>query len=215
MAHISEDRGLLDAFARGEDIHRATAAEIFGRDPREVSAEERRYAKVINFGLIYGMSAFGLAQQLGLERATAQTYIDSYFARYPGVAKYMESTRQAARGRGYVETVFGRRLWLPEIRSSNPARRSGAERAAINAPMQGTAADLIKLAMIVVQGWIDAGGLATKLIMQVHDELVLEVPQAELARAKEELPRLMTGVASLRAPLVVDLGVGANWDEAH
>ncbi len=215
MAHISEDQGLLDAFARGEDIHRATAAEIFGRDPREVSAEERRYAKVINFGLIYGMSAFGLAQQLGLERATAQAYIASYFARYPGVAKYMESTRQTAREQGYVETVFGRRLWLPEIRSSNPARRSGAERAAINAPMQGTAADLIKLAMIAVQGWIDAGGLRTKLIMQVHDELVLEVPEAELARAREELPRLMTGVASLRVPLVVDIGVGANWDEAH
>jgi DNA polymerase-1 len=215
MAHISEDQGLLDAFARGEDIHRATAAEIFGRSPREVSAEERRYAKVINFGLIYGMSAFGLAQQLGLERATAQAYIDSYFARYPGVAKYMESTRQTAREQGYVETVFGRRLWLPEIRSSSPARRSGAERAAINAPMQGTAADLIKLAMIAVQGWIDAGGLRTKLIMQVHDELVLEVPEGELGRARDELPRLMTGVASLRVPLVVDIGVGANWDEAH
>jgi DNA polymerase-1 len=215
MAHISEDQGLLDAFARGEDIHRATAAEIFGRSPREVSAEERRYAKVINFGLIYGMSAFGLAQQLGLERATAQAYIDSYFARYPGVARYMESTRQMAREQGYVETVFGRRLWLPEIRSSSPARRSGAERAAINAPMQGTAADLIKLAMIAVQGWIDAGGLRTKLIMQVHDELVLEVPEGELGRARDELPRLMTGVASLRVPLVVDIGVGANWDEAH
>ncbi len=215
MAHISEDRGLLEAFARGEDIHRATAAEIFGRDPREVSSEERRYAKVINFGLIYGMSAFGLAQQLGVERATAQAYIDSYFARYPGVAKYMESTRQSAREQGYVETVFGRRLWLPEIRSSGPARRSGAERAAINAPMQGTAADLIKLAMIAVQGWIDAGGLDMKLIMQVHDELVLEVPEGELALAREELPRLMTGVASLRVPLVVDIGVGRNWDEAH
>jgi DNA polymerase-1 len=215
MAHISEDPGLLAAFARGEDIHRATAAEIFGRDPREVSSEERRYAKVINFGLIYGMSAFGLAQQLGLERATAQAYIASYFARYPGVAKYMESTRQTAREQGYVETVFGRRLWLPEIRSSNQGRRAGAERAAINAPMQGTAADLIKLAMIAVQGWIDAGGLGTKLIMQVHDELVFEVPEGELVRAKEELPRLMTGVASLRVPLVVDIGVGANWEEAH
>ena len=180
-----------------------------------MTPEERRYAKVINFGLIYGMSAFGLAQQLGLERATAQAYIDSYFARYPGVAKYMEATRQAAREQGYVETVYGRRLWLPEIRSSSPARRAGAERAAINAPMQGTAADLIKLAMIAVQGWIDAGGLGTKLIMQVHDELVLEVPEGELARAKDELPRLMTGVASLRVPLVVDVGVGRNWDEAH
>jgi DNA polymerase-1 len=215
MAHVSGDAGLLGAFERGEDIHRATAAEIFGRNPREVTPEERRYAKVINFGLIYGMSAFGLAQQLGLERATAQAYIDSYFARYPGVANYMESTRQTAREQGYVETVFGRRLWLPEIRSSSPARRSGAERAAINAPMQGTAADLIKLAMIAVQGWIDAEGLGMKLIMQVHDELVLEVPEAELARAKDELPRLMAGVASLRVPLVVDIGVGRNWDEAH
>jgi DNA polymerase-1 len=215
MAHVSEDAGLLGAFARGEDIHRATAAEIFGRSPSEITAEERRYAKVINFGLIYGMSAFGLAQQLGLERATAQAYIDSYFARYPGVARYMESTRQAAREQGYVETVFGRRLWLPDIRSSNPSRRSGAERAAINAPMQGTAADLIKLAMIAVQRWIDAEGLGTKLIMQVHDELVLEVPEGDLDRAKDELPRLMAGVASLRVPLVVDIGVGRNWDEAH
>ncbi|HKC43940.1 MAG TPA: DNA polymerase I, partial [Burkholderiales bacterium] len=215
MAHLSGDQGLLDAFARGEDIHRATAAEIFGRAPREVTSEERRYAKVINFGLIYGMSAFGLAQQLGLERATAQAYIDSYFARYPGVARYMESTRLAARAQGYVETVFGRRLWLPEIRSSNPARRGGAERAAINAPMQGTAADLIKLAMIAVQEWIDRGQLGAKLIMQVHDELVFEVPEGVLAHAQEELPRLMAGIATLRVPLVVDVGVGRNWDEAH
>src|SRR5262249_5288116 len=215
MAHLSGDQGLLDAFARGEDIHRATAAEIFGRAPREVTSEERRYAKVINFGLIYGMSAFGLAQQLGLERATAQAYIDSYFARYPGVARYMESTRLAARAQGYVGTVFGRRVWLREIRSSNPARRGGAERAAINAPMQGTAADLIKLAMIAVQEWIDRGQLGAKLIMQVHDELVFEVPEAELAHVKEALPRLMAGVATLRVPLVVDVGVGRNWDEAH
>jgi DNA polymerase-1 len=215
MAHISGDEGLLAAFARGDDIHRATAAEIFGREPREVTAEERRYAKTINFGLIYGMSAFGLAQQLGLERATAQAYIDSYFARYPGVAHYMETTRQTAREQGYVETVFGRRLWLAEIRSSNPARRAGAERAAINAPMQGTAADLIKLAMIAVQNWLDREGLGAKLVMQVHDELVLEVPEAELKRVKGELPELMSGVASLRVPLVVDLGVGRNWDEAH
>jgi DNA polymerase-1 len=215
MAHISGDEGLLTAFARGDDIHRATAAEIFGRDAREVTSEERRYAKTINFGLIYGMSAFGLAQQLGLERATAQAYIDSYFTRYPGVARYMETTRQTAREQGYVETVFGRRLWLPEIRSANPARRSGAERAAINAPMQGTAADLIKLAMIAVQDWIDRDELGTKLVMQVHDELVLEVPEAELKRVKAELPELMSGVASLRVPLVVDVGVGRNWDEAH
>jgi DNA polymerase-1 len=215
MAHLSEDQGLLDAFARGEDIHRATAAEIFGRDPKEVTSEERRYAKTINFGLIYGMSAFGLAQQLGLERATAQAYIDSYFARYPGVQRYMATTRQTAREQGYVETVFGRRLWLPEIRSSNQARRAGAERAAINAPMQGTAADLIKLAMIAVQDWLDRERLGAKLIMQVHDELVLEVPEPELGRVKKELPTLMTGVATLRVPLVVDIGVGRNWDEAH
>jgi DNA polymerase-1 len=215
MAHISEDRGLLDAFARGDDIHCATAAEIFGREPGEVTSEERRYAKTINFGLIYGMSAFGLAQQLGLERATAQAYIDSYFARYPGVQRYMEATRAAAREQGYVETVLGRRLWLPEIRSANQARRSGAERAAINAPMQGTAADLIKLAMIAVQGWIDTAGLGAKLVMQVHDELVLEVPEGELAPVQEELPKLMSGVAALRVPLVVDVGVGKNWDEAH
>jgi len=215
MAHISEDESLLRAFAEGEDVHRATAAEIFGRSPAEVTSEERRYAKVINFGLIYGMSAFGLAQQLGLERATAQAYIDSYFARYPGVARYMESTRMQAREAGCVETVFGRRLWLPEIRSGNPQRRAGAERAAINAPMQGTAADLIKLSMIAVQGWIDADALASKLVMQVHDELVLEVPEAEVERVKAELPVLMSGVAELRVPLVVDVGVGRNWDEAH
>jgi DNA polymerase-1 len=215
MAHISGDEGLLAAFARGDDIHRATAAEIFGREPREVTAEERRYAKTINFGLIYGMSAFGLAQQLGLERATAQAYIDSYFTRYPGVARYMETTRQTAREQGYVETVFGRRLWLPEIRAGSQGRRAGAERAAINAPMQGTAADLIKLAMIAVQKWIDDERLGTKLVMQVHDELVLEAPEPELKRLKQALPELMSGVATLRVPLVVDVGVGRNWDEAH
>jgi DNA polymerase-1 len=215
MAHISDDASLLRAFAAGEDIHRATAAEVFGRPLAEVSSEERRYAKVINFGLIYGMSAFGLAQQLGLERATAQAYISSYFTRYPGVAKYMEDTRKAARERGYVETVLGRRLWLPEIRSANPARRSGAERAAINAPMQGTAADLIKLAMIAVQQWLDREKLSSRLIMQVHDELVLEVPDAELVRVKAELPGLMSGVAQLKVPLVVDVGSGQNWEKAH
>jgi len=215
MAHISGDANLLRAFAAGEDIHRATAAEVFGRSLADVSSEERRYAKVINFGLIYGMSAFGLAQQLGLERATAQAYIASYFTRYPGVAKYMEDTRKSARDRGYVETVLGRRLWLPEIRSANPARRSGAERAAINAPMQGTAADLIKLAMIAVQGWLEREKLASKLIMQVHDELVLEVPDAELAHVKAEVPLLMSGVAELKVPLVVDVGSGQNWEKAH
>jgi DNA polymerase-1 len=215
MAHISGDENLLRAFAAGEDIHRATAAEVFGRSLADVSPEERRYAKVINFGLIYGMSAFGLAQQLGLERATAQAYIASYFTRYPGVAKYMEDTRRSARDRGYVETVLGRRLWLPEIKSANPARRSGAERAAINAPMQGTAADLIKLAMIAVQGWLEREKLASKLIMQVHDELVLEVPDAELAHVKAEVPLLMSGVAELKVPLVVDVGSGQNWEKAH
>jgi DNA polymerase-1 len=215
MAHISGDENLLSAFKAGEDIHRATAAEVFGRSLADVTPEERRYAKTINFGLIYGMSAFGLAQQLGLERATAQAYIASYFTRYPGVAKYMEEVRKSARERGYVETVFGRRLWLPEIRSSNPARRGGAERAAINAPMQGTAADLIKLAMISVQTWLDREKLATRLIMQVHDELVLETPKNELNRVTAELPKLMSGVAQLSIPLVVDLGSGPNWEKAH
>jgi DNA polymerase-1 len=215
MAHISGDENLLRAFEAGEDIHRATAAEVFGRSLKEVTAEERRYAKTINFGLIYGMSAFGLAQQLGLERATAQAYIASYFTRYPAVARYMEETRKIARDRGYVETVFGRRLWLPEIKSSNPARRAGAERAAINAPMQGTAADLIKLAMIAVQDWLGERRLSAMLIMQVHDELVLEVPEAELAGVKAELPKLMSGVAKLKVPLVVDVGSGPNWEKAH
>jgi DNA polymerase-1 len=215
MAHISGDENLLRAFEAGEDIHRATAAEVFGRSLRDVTPEERRYAKVINFGLIYGMSAFGLAQQLGLERATAQAYIASYFTRYPGVAKYMEDVRKTARERGYVETVFGRRLWLPEIKSANPARRGGAERAAINAPMQGTAADLIKLAMIAVRGWLDRERLSTKLIMQVHDELVLEAPEGEFDRVAAELPGLMSGVAELKVPLVVDVGSGQNWEKAH
>jgi DNA polymerase-1 len=215
MAHISRDESLLKAFAAGEDIHRATAAEIFGMDGGSVTSEQRRYAKVINFGLIYGMSAFGLARQLDIERAAAQQYMDRYFARYPGVADYMKRTREAARENGYVETVFGRRLWLPEIRSSNPARRSGAERAAINAPMQGTAADLIKKAMIAVDGWISGRGLKSRLIMQVHDELVLEVPDGELDEVKRELKRLMSGVAQLSVPLVVDVGAGPNWDKAH
>ena len=215
MAHISRDANLLKAFAAGEDIHRATAAEVFGVAPAAVDAEQRRYAKVINFGLIYGMSTFGLAGQLGIERAAAQQYMDRYFARYPGVAEYMRLTREQARAQGYVETVFGRRLWLPEIRSSNGARRQGAERAAINAPMQGTAADLIKLAMIAVQDWLDAGKLATQLIMQVHDELVLEVPDPEFEAVTKHLPQLMCGVAELAVPLVVDIGAGPNWDRAH
>src|SRR5258707_8955481 len=214
MAHISRDAGLLKAFEAGEDIHRATAAEIFSVELENVAAEQRRYAKVINFGLIYGMSAFGLAAQLGIERSAAQLYMDRYFARYPGVAEYMRATREKARTQGYVETVLGRRLWLPEIRSGNGMRRQGAERAAINAPMQGTAADLVKLAMIAVQRWIEEQMLATKLVMQVHDELVLEVPDAELDRVKAEVERLMMGVAELDVPLVVDAGVGDNWEEA-
>ena len=215
MAHISQDPGLLKAFAAGEDIHRATAAEIFGLEPKALDAEQRRYAKVINFGLIYGMSAFGLARQLGIERAAAQQYMDRYFTRYPGVAEYMKRTRETARESGYVETVFGRRLWLPEIKSGSPARRQGAERAAINAPMQGTAADLIKMAMIAVDRWLTEKKLKAKLIMQVHDELVLEVPDAELDAVKLELPKLMSSVAELSVPLVVDVGAGPNWDKAH
>jgi DNA polymerase-1 len=215
MAHLSGDTRLLEAFAHGEDIHRATAAEVFGLPPAEVSSEQRRYAKVINFGLIYGMSAFGLARQLGLERGAAQAYIDRYFARYPGVAHYMEETRAMARSQGYVETVFGRRLWATDIRAGANARRHAAERAAINAPMQGTAADLIKLAMIAVQRWLDEEGLRTRLVLQVHDELVLEVPDRELDRVRGELPRLMEGVAQLSVPLLVEVGAGANWDEAH
>jgi len=215
MAHISQDASLLKAFAAGEDIHRATAAEIFSVDPKCVDAEQRRYAKVINFGLIFGMSVFGLAGQLGIERSAAQQYMDRYFARYPGVAEYMRVTREQAREQGYVETVFGRRLWLPEIRSSNGARRQGAERAAINAPMQGTAADLVKLAMIAVQHWLEADKRKTKLIMQVHDELVLEAPDGEVDVVKRKLPQLMSSVAQLAVPLIVDVGIGPNWDRAH
>ncbi|MEY4592900.1 MAG: hypothetical protein RIR18_1795 [Pseudomonadota bacterium] len=215
MAHLSGDERLLQAFAQGEDVHRATAAEIFGITPIEVANDQRRVAKSINFGLIYGMSAFGLARQLGLERSAAQTYIDRYFARYPGVARYMEETRKQARQQGYVETVFGRRLWLPEIRATQAARRQGAERAAINAPMQGTAADLIKAAMVAVQNWLDAQGLNSRLLLQVHDELILEVPESELATVRAALPRLMAGVAKLKVPLVVDVGQGADWEAAH
>jgi DNA polymerase-1 len=215
MAHISGDEAMLRAFAEGEDIHRATAAEIFGVPPAEVQAEQRRYAKVINFGLIYGMSAFGLASNLGIERSAAQNYIERYFNRFSGVKQYMDETRLAAKQRGYVETVFGRRLWLPEINSPNGPRRAGAERAAINAPMQGTAADLIKLAMIAVQDWIEKDQLATLMIMQVHDELVLEVPEAELELVKARLPELMSGVAKLNVPLLAETGVGPNWEKAH
>jgi DNA polymerase I len=215
MAHFSQDEGLLKAFAAGEDIHRATASEIFGVEREAVNSEQRRYAKVINFGLIYGMSAFGLAQNLNIERGAAQTYIERYFARYPGVRDYMQSTRETAKRQGYVETLFGRRLWVPEINSPNGQRRQGAERAAINAPMQGTAADLIKLAMIAVHGRLIAQKLSTKIIMQVHDELVLEVPETELDLIKQQLPLLMGGVAKLDVPLLVEVGIGSNWENAH
>ncbi|HEV8644901.1 MAG TPA: DNA polymerase I [Burkholderiales bacterium] len=215
MAHLSQDKSLLKAFAAGEDVHRHTASEIFGVDSATVASEQRRYAKVINFGLIYGMSAFGLASQLGIERSAAQQYMERYFQRYPGVKEYMERTRETARNLGYVETVFGRRLYLAEIKSSNGARRQGAERAAINAPMQGTAADLIKLAMIAVHNWIATSDVKSRLIMQVHDELVLEVPERELDTVKKELPKLMGNVAKLDVPLVVDVGAGPNWEKAH
>ena len=215
MAHLSDDAGLLTAFAEDRDIHTATAAEVFGMTLDSVTSEQRRMAKVINFGLIYGMSAFGLAAQLNLERGAAQAYIDRYFTRYPGVADYMQRTRETAREQGYVETVFGRRLYLPEINSKNVQRRQGAERAAINAPMQGTAADLIKLAMIAVQDWLDAEGLGAQLILQVHDELVLEVPDAEIDTLRSQLPRLMCDVATLKVPLRIGMGIGSNWEAAH
>ncbi len=215
MAHISGDENLLRAFAHGEDIHRATAAEIFGVERAAVDTDQRRVAKTINFGLIYGMSAFGLAANLGITRDAAKLYIDRYFMRYPGVAEYMAQTRDSAKRQGYVETVFGRRLWLPEINGGNGPRRQAAERAAINAPMQGTAADLIKLSMIAVQDWLEANGRQSKMIMQVHDELVLEVPTAEFDEVKVQLPALMCGVAKLKVPLVAEVGSGANWEEAH
>ncbi|MDG1821150.1 MAG: DNA polymerase I [Methylophilaceae bacterium] len=215
MAHLSKDAGMLSAFANHEDIHRATAAEVFGIDQEKVESEQRRFAKVINFGLIYGMSAFGLAQNLNIERSAAKSYIDRYFARYPGVRQYMDDTRELAKEKGYVETYFGRRLWVPEINSPNGTRRAGAERAAINAPMQGTAADLIKLAMIAVHNWLVSEGLQTKLIMQVHDELVLEVPDDELALVKLTLPTLMQNVARLDVPLLAEVGVSNNWEGAH
>jgi DNA polymerase I len=215
MAHISGDASLLLAFHDGMDVHRATAAEVFGVQTHEVSSEQRRYAKTINFGLIYGMSAYGLARSLSIDNTAAKNYIERYFARYPGVKHYMDSTKLEAKAQGYVETVFGRRLYLPEINSPNGPRRAGAERAAINAPMQGTAADLIKLSMVKVQQALDAEKRATKMIMQVHDELVFEVPEAEIDWVKHEIPRLMASVAQLKVPLLAEVGVGENWEKAH
>jgi DNA polymerase-1 len=215
MAHISGDAALLGAFRDGLDVHKATAAEVFGVAVEQVTSEQRRYAKVINFGLIYGMSAYGLARNLGIDNTAAKNYIQRYFERYPGVKDYMDRTREEAKAKGYVQTVFGRRLYLPEIGSPNGQRRAGAERAAINAPMQGTAADLIKLSMVKVQQVLDAEQRGTRMIMQVHDELVFELPEAEVDWLKLEIPRLMAGVADLKVPLLAEVGVGPNWDKAH
>ena len=215
MAHISGDENLRRAFLAGEDIHRATASEVFGVAPDEVTSEQRRAAKVINFGLIYGMSEFGLAATLGITRDAARAYMDRYFARYPGVFDYMGEIRRRAHKDGYVETVFGRRLWLPDIRGAKGPRLAAAERAAINAPMQGTAADLIKMAMVAVQSWIDDRKLAALLVLQVHDELVLDVPADEVEAVAQHIPALMCRVAELRVPLMAQVGVGANWEQAH
>jgi DNA polymerase-1 len=215
MAHISQDPGLLRAFTDGMDVHRATAAEVFNLAAEEVTSEQRRYAKTINFGLIYGMGAFGLASSLGIEQKAARDYIDRYFARFAGVKRYMDETKASAAALGYVETLFGRRIELPEIRGGNGPLRAGAERQAINAPMQGTAADLIKLAMLAVQKTLDDENRATRMVMQVHDELVFEVPDAEVDWARVEIPKLMAGVAQLTVPLIAEVGVGMNWDEAH
>ena len=215
MAHISGDESLLKAFNAGLDVHRATASEVFGVAVEQVSSEQRRYAKTINFGLIYGMSAYGLARALSIDNTAAKNFVERYFQKYPGVKKYMDETRLSAKNKGYVETVMGRRLYLAEINSPNGPRRAGAERQAINAPMQGTAADLIKLAMVKVQNVLDAEKRATKMIMQVHDELVFEVPEVEVDWVKSEIPRLMAGVAALKVPLLAEVGVGPNWDKAH
>jgi DNA polymerase-1 len=215
MAHLSQDTGLLNAFAQGLDIHQATAAEVWSIPLEQVTSEQRRSAKAINFGLIYGMSSFGLARQLGIERAAAQTYIDLYFARYPGVKNYMENTRRLAHQQGYVETLFGRRLNLPEINTRNMQRQRAAERAAINAPLQGTAADIIKKAMLAVEEQLSKSNLNACMIMQVHDELVFEVAEKQLDAAIAIIKNCMTNAAELQVPLVVDVGIGDNWDEAH
>ena len=215
MAHLSEDEGLLKAFAEGADVHRATAAEVFGATPDTVTADQRRAAKAINFGLMYGMSPWGLARQLGIEQSDAKAYVERYFARYPGVRRFMDRTRAQAADLGYVETVYGRRLYLPDIKDRNPSRRAGAERTAINAPLQGTAADIIKRAMLAVDAWLLSSHIDARMIMQVHDELVFEVAEPAVDELRERLSQLMPAAATLRVPLEVDIGVGANWDEAH
>lgn len=215
MAHVSGDANLQQVFEQGGDVHTATAAEIFGVDAKDVSSDQRRAAKAINFGLIYGMGEFGLASNLGITRDAARAYIDRYFARYPGVASYMTRIKAQAHEQGYVETVFGRRLWLPELKGAKGPRMAGAERAAINAPMQGTSADLIKMAMVAVQRWLEEKGLRTQMVMQVHDELVFDVPEDELDILRENLPGLMCNVAKLDVPLVAEVGVGDNWEQAH
>jgi DNA polymerase-1 len=215
MAHISGDEGLTRAFAQGLDVHRATASEVFNVPVAEVGSEQRRYAKTINFGLIYGMGAFGLSQALGIEQKAARDYIERYFARFAGVKRYMDETKARAAERGYVETLFGRRIYLPEIKGGSGPRRAGAERQAINAPMQGTAADLIKLAMIAVQKALDEQRRATCIVMQVHDELVFEVPEAEADWVRSEVPKLMAGVTQFNVPLLAEVGIGMNWDQAH
>ena len=215
MAHLSGDKRLIDAFTAGDDVHRATASEVFGVALDAVTNEQRRMAKVINFGLIYGMSAFGLAKNLGIDRTSAKRYMDEYFARYPGVARYMETARREAVEKGFVRTIWGRRLWIPELKSPNAQVRAAAERAAINAPVQGSAADVIKRAMIAVDAWIRKEKLKTRLILQVHDELVFEVPEDEIDRVKEAVPRLMAGVAHFEIPLLTQVGVASNWEAAH
>lgn len=215
MAHLSGDKGLLKAFHDGVDVHQSTAGEVFAVPYEEVDGNQRRAAKAINFGLMYGMSAFGLARQLNIGRAEAQAYMDTYFQRYPDVQKFMEETREKARENGFVETLFGRRLYLPDIKASNMQRRQGAERAAINAPMQGTAADIIKRAMISVDGWLQKEQPQARLVMQVHDELVFEVAEGERESLQAEVTRRMSGAADLDVPLVVDTGYGPDWDTAH
>jgi DNA polymerase-1 len=215
MAHLSSDAGLLHAFANELDVHSATASEVFDVELSEVSSDQRRKAKAINFGLIYGMSAFGLAKQVGVSRGEAQDYIDRYFARYPGVADYMDATRALAHEQGFVETLLGRRLYLPEINARNKQRQLASERTAINAPMQGTAADIIKLAMIAVDDWLTDSETDAKMIMQVHDELVFEVADDACATLCDEVTPRLAGVIALKVPLLTEVGVGSNWDEAH